>query len=150
MPSAAGKISAQLLTIAHHFSYKPMCWFHSSLLSYLLNHWTMMLFCFTKYHFVLCFALSWMNYYAYHSSLDFWMCTESIAKSFFMNHSCYINPRNNISNCALYTKEFHHLIRFVISLTTKSLSNLKTNKIDWPILTSLKMQIWALSFTLLN
>ena len=45
-----------------------------------------------------------------------------------MNHPCYIGPKNHISTCSLYTKESHHLLKFVISLATKLLSNLKTDK----------------------
>ena len=59
------------------------------------------------------------------TALHFWSCTANITKSCFMNHSCYIDPRNHILKCSLYPKESHHLPRFVISLSTKLLLNLK-------------------------
>ena len=43
--------------------------------------------------------------------------------------NCFLRPcpRYHISTCFLYTKESHHTLRFVISLTTKLLLNLKPN-----------------------
>ena len=59
------------------------------------------------------------------SPLCFWSCTTNIIKSCFMYHFYYIDHRNHILKCSLYPYESHHLLRFVISLTTKLLLNLK-------------------------
>ena len=64
------------------------------------------------------------------SPLHFWRCITSITKSCLMNHSCCIDHRNHTLKCSPYTKESHHILRFVISLTTKLLLNLKPDKID--------------------
>ena len=68
-----------------------------------------------------------------YSPLDFWRYTTNITKSYFINYSCYIDPRNHILKYSLYSKESHNLLRFVVFLTTELLLNLKPNKIDHPI-----------------